>query len=206
MRIVKFVGSSRNDLRSFPQSVREDAGYQLEKVQRGLEPVDWKPMKTIGVGVIEIRIRNESGAFRVIYVAKLGDAIYVLHCFQKKSYQTLGQDLHVAQVEISTTYARCIMKKQQGFKSVWDAIEDSPAEAANMERRSALMMTITGHIADQGWTQAKAAKVLGITQPRVSDLMRGKISLFSFDMLAQLLSALGFRVEMRVTKGKRRAA
>jgi predicted XRE-type DNA-binding protein len=97
------------------------------------------------------------------------------------------------------------MKKQR-FKRVWDAIEDSPGEAANMKTRSVLMMAITGHITQQGWSQAETAKALGVTQPRVSDLVRGKIDLFSIDTLVNLLAALGFRVEMHVTKGKRKAA
>ena len=71
-------------LRGFPQSVRRNAGFQLDKVQHGKEPDNWKPMKAIGSGVQEIRLRDEAGAFRVIYLAKLEDAVYVLHCFQKK--------------------------------------------------------------------------------------------------------------------------
>jgi phage-related protein len=97
IRRVEFVGSSLDDLRSFPQSARRAAGYQLDRLQHGLEPDDWKPMKTIGAGVKEIRVRDVSGAFRVIYAAKLGDVIYVLHCFQKKTQKTSGQDLHLAE-------------------------------------------------------------------------------------------------------------
>ena len=78
MKPIVFLGDSLDVIRSFPESARRQAGYQLDKVQRGREPDDWKPMKTIGPGVNEIRIRDESGAFRVIYVAKLDDAIYVL--------------------------------------------------------------------------------------------------------------------------------
>lgn len=98
IRPVEFVGSSLDELRAFPPSARREAGYQLDRVQHGLEPDDWKPMKTIGAGVKEIRVRDGRGAFRVIYVAKLGDAIYVLHCFQKKTQKTSGHDLHTAEV------------------------------------------------------------------------------------------------------------
>ena len=72
-------------MREFPAAVKSEAGYQLERVQHGLEPVDFKPMNSIGKGVWEIRIKDESGQFRVIYIAKLKDTVYVLHCFQKKS-------------------------------------------------------------------------------------------------------------------------
>jgi phage-related protein len=68
----------------------------LDKVQHGYEPSDWKPVKTIGDGVKEIRIRDEAGAFRVVYLAKLNDAVYVLHCFQKKTEQTSQKDIVMA--------------------------------------------------------------------------------------------------------------
>ena len=89
-------GSSYDDLRAFPLNARRDAGYQLDKVQRGLEPSDWKPMTTVGRGVREIRIREDSGAFRVIYVASLSERIYVLHAFQKQSQKTSVKDLDLA--------------------------------------------------------------------------------------------------------------
>ena len=84
------------------------------------------------------------------------------------------------------------------FANVWDAIEDTPAEAENMRLRSALMMALEHHIKGQGWTQAEAARRLGVTQPRVSDLMRGKIGLFGLDTLVNMLAAAGLRVEMHV--------
>ena len=93
---VEFLGSALNELRDFPLSARREAGYQIDKLQHGEEPDDWKPMKTIGAGVQEIRIQDEAGAFRVIYIAKLKDAIYVLHCFQKKTQRTSTQDIVLA--------------------------------------------------------------------------------------------------------------
>jgi predicted XRE-type DNA-binding protein len=84
------------------------------------------------------------------------------------------------------------------FANVWDAIEDTPAEAENMRLRSALMMALEHHIKGQGWTQAEAARRLGVTQPRVSDLMRGKIGLFGLDTLVNMLAAAGLRVELHV--------
>ena len=75
---------------------RSEAGYQLDRVQHGLDPVDFKPMASIGKGVWEIRISDEAGQFRVIYIAKLKDAVFVLHCFQKKSQKTPLKDLDLA--------------------------------------------------------------------------------------------------------------
>ena len=84
------------------------------------------------------------------------------------------------------------------FDSVWDAIEDTPAEAENMRLRSALMIALKQHITREGLTQSQAAKVFGVTQPRVSDLIRGKIDLFGLDSLVNMATAAGLRVEMRV--------
>ncbi len=84
------------------------------------------------------------------------------------------------------------------FASVWDAIEDTPAEAENMKLRSTLMMALEQHIRAKGWTQAEAARQLGVTQPRVSDLLRGKINLFSLDTLVNMLVAVGLHVEVSV--------
>ncbi|WP_336696260.1 MULTISPECIES: type II toxin-antitoxin system RelE/ParE family toxin [Burkholderiales] len=96
LKPVEFRGTALDDLRAFPLSARREAGYQLDQVQHGQEPDDWKPMSTVGQGVRELRIRDASGAFRVIYVAKLVDAVYVLHCFQKKTEKTSKTDLDLA--------------------------------------------------------------------------------------------------------------
>jgi len=96
MKPVDFCGDSLDALRSFPESARRDVGYQLDKVQHGQEPDDWKPMTAIGAGVREIRVRDETGAFRVIYLAKLNDAVFVLHCFQKKTERTSDRDIKLA--------------------------------------------------------------------------------------------------------------
>ncbi len=90
------------------------------------------------------------------------------------------------------------MKNEQ-FTSVWDAIEDTPEEAENMKLRSALMSALKEHIASAGLSQVQAAKLLGITQPRVSDLMRGKINLFGIDALVNMVAAAGLHVEMRIS-------
>jgi phage-related protein len=93
---VEFRGSALDDLRAFPEAARREAGYQLDQIQRGREPDDWKPMSAVGRGVREIRIRDAAGAFRVLYVAKFDDAVYVLHCFQKKAQKTSKTDLNLA--------------------------------------------------------------------------------------------------------------
>jgi phage-related protein len=96
LKPISFVGAALDDLRDFPQAARREAGYQLDRVQHGLDPDDWKPMKSIGKGVREIRIRDASGAFRIIYVANIADAVYVLHCFRKTTQKTSKRDLDLA--------------------------------------------------------------------------------------------------------------
>ena len=95
MKGIRFCGRSLGVLRGFPADAKREAGYQLDRIQRGLEPTDWKPMPSIGSGVREIRIMHE-GQYRVIYVAKFADAVYVLHAFQKKIQRTRKQDIDTA--------------------------------------------------------------------------------------------------------------
>lgn len=93
---ITFIGSSLEDLRAFPLTAKREAGFQLDMVQRNLDPNSWKPMKSIGPGVREIRIREEIGAYRVLYIARFPEAVYVLHCFQKKTQRTAKVDLDTA--------------------------------------------------------------------------------------------------------------
>jgi len=91
-----WVGSSKEDLKNFPVNVKQTAGYQLDRVQNGLAPTDWKPMPTVGVGVNEIRIKDEKNIFRVFYVVETKKGIYVLHAFQKKTQKTELKDIRLA--------------------------------------------------------------------------------------------------------------
>ena len=101
MKPVRFLGDSLRQLREFPESARHDAGYQLDKVQHGEQPDDFKPMSTIGKGVEEIRISDESGVCRVIYLARRTEAVYVLHAFEKKTQATSRRDLETARQRLS---------------------------------------------------------------------------------------------------------
>jgi phage-related protein len=108
MKPVSFLGDSLDVIRSFADGPRRDVGYQIDRVQRGLDPDDWKPMKTVGPGVREVRVRNVTGAFRVIYIATLPDAVFVLHAFQKKTQATSRRDL-----EIAVTRFKDLMRRVQ---------------------------------------------------------------------------------------------
>lgn len=93
---VEFCGNALEELRDFPEQARRAGGYQIDRVQHGHDPDDWKPMPSVGKGVREIRLWEDAGTFRVIYLAKLEDAVYVLHCFQKKTQKTAGSDIELA--------------------------------------------------------------------------------------------------------------
>lgn len=101
MKQLKFIGSSLKDLTNFPREVRRVAGQELLKVQNGNEPSDWKPMSTIGIGVREIRVKDETGQFRIIYYTKIHDMVCVLHAFQKKTQKTPLRDIELAKKRLS---------------------------------------------------------------------------------------------------------
>ena len=101
---LAFVGSSREDLRAFPADARRRAGFELDQVQRGLLPTDWKPMTSIGSGVIEIRIHTDV-EHRIFYVAKFEEAVYVLHAFEKKSQRTAKSEIEVGRARLAELLA-----------------------------------------------------------------------------------------------------
>jgi phage-related protein len=96
LKQVRWLANSLEQIRDFPDEARHEAGYQLERVQAGKDPADWKPMPSVGLGVNEIRVREASGAFRLIYVARFAEAVYVIHAFQKKSRKTPKPDIDLA--------------------------------------------------------------------------------------------------------------
>ncbi|MBM3534173.1 MAG: helix-turn-helix domain-containing protein [Alphaproteobacteria bacterium] len=199
MKPIVFLGDSLSTLRGFPNNARRRAGYQIDRVQRGFDPDDWKPMPIVGSGTREIRVRDETGAFRVLYVAVRAEAVYVLHCFQKKSQRTSQSDL-----ELGTQRYKELMRgrkmKDRRFASVWDAIEGTRQEAASLRARSELMLALAELIRRSGWTQRQAAAKFGVTQPRISDLVRGRIDLFSLDTLVDMASAGGLKPRITVKR------
>jgi phage-related protein len=108
---VSWLGSSLDDLRAFSEDARRAAGYQLGRVQQGLMPSDWKPMTTVGQGVIEIRVHT-GGEHRVFYVAKYEEAVYVLHAFEKRSRQTPQPDVELARKRLADLIRRRAQKPE----------------------------------------------------------------------------------------------
>lgn len=108
---IDWRGSSLDDLREFPEAARRRAGYELRKLQRGQLPDDWRPIPEVGPGVSEIRIDSADGWFRVMYVAKFEEAVYVLHSFQKKSRKTSRNDVDIAKARY-----RAVVAERKGSK------------------------------------------------------------------------------------------
>jgi phage-related protein len=106
---IRWVGSSYDDLLAFPKLPRKEAGFQLGKVQAGLDPTDSKPFDEVGAGTREVRISDAKGIFRVMYVAKFEEAVYVLHCFQKKTQATTRRDK-----DIATARYRAVVNARKG--------------------------------------------------------------------------------------------
>jgi len=108
---LSWLGSSLEDLRAFPEDARRHAGYQLGRVQQGLLPIDWKPMTTVGPGVIEIRVHTRL-EHRVFYVAKFEEAVYVLHAFEKRTRQTSQAEIALAQKRLADLIRRRAQKRE----------------------------------------------------------------------------------------------
>ena len=130
---------------------------------------------------------------------------FVLHCFQKKEGADQPEGHQLGQDAIQGFDEGTDMKNQD-FPNVWDAIEDTPQQTASLRARAALMMELERMIQTRGLTQAAAAKLFGVTQPRISDLTRGKINLFSLDTLLDMATTAGLNPVIKVTPPKRKRA
>lgn len=196
MKPIVFLGDSRDSLRAFPDKPRQRAGLELRAVQAGLEPDDWKPMRTIGVGVKELRVRDASGAYRVIYLATLPDRVLVLHAFLKE-VRAHDPEGYRAGDEAPQVVDGGVMQTET-FGNVFHALADTSVEAANMTARADLMLKIRERV--RGWevSQEKAAARLGLTRPRLNDLMRGKLDKFSLDALVNVAASAGFVLRIEV--------
>ena len=208
MTPVRFMGDSRAVLRQLPDEVKSEIGFALERVQQGKMPVNAKPLKGIAPGVQEIKSDSKSGTFRAVYMARFQRAVYVLHVFQKKSKWGIATpkaeiDLvrrRLAQaVEWEAEEERSTMKKPyaQGSGNIYaDLGMGNPQEAqAKADLAHRIVDIIEGH----KLTQVQAAKVLGVDQPKVSALMRGRLTDFSIERLLRFLLLLGHDVHIAVT-------
>lgn len=195
---LRWVGSAYGDLMNFPRETRRNAGFELGKVQAGLEPEDWKPFDDVGAGTREIRLRNTSGIYRVMYVAKFDEAVYVLHCFQKKTQATSKHDKDVAEAR----YRAVVSARRVKIMTIDTEIRHvtkpganlflefgfPPEEAKRLQAASRkqindtlrlkkqLMTELADWIEEHHLKQADAAEILMVSRPRVSDVVNKKTS------------------------------
>ncbi|MES2564523.1 MAG: XRE family transcriptional regulator [Pseudomonadota bacterium] len=199
---IKWFGDSRTTVEKFSRLGRRLAAGELFRVQAGAEPLDWKPLRTIGAGAREIRVHAEHD-YRIIYVAQSSKAVYVLHALEAKA----GDALKARAPELTALSengaddeddSKHKIKMERGCGNVFGDVGFAPAEAHNMLLRAELALRAERFIKDKKLTQAAAAKALGLAQPRLNQLLRGKFEVFSIDALVKMLIKAGLRVELRV--------
>lgn len=214
LKPIAWLGDSLARLRAAPADIRSDAGYQLDLVQRGEAPTDFRPMPDVGAGVMEIRLHGDN-EFRVFYVARFEKAVYVLHALrQEDSDHTQGRHRpgqgavrrHAGSEERTNMKSIKGTTITKGSSNVFADLGFSPAESRNLRIRSEMMTALRKFIEKEGLSQADAAKRLKVSQPRVSDLTRGKISRFSLDTLVNMLTDAGLDVDFRIKSASRRVA
>ncbi len=113
MKPLEFLGSSYEDFLEFPKPILQKAGYQLHLIQMGSMPIDFKSMLTVGRGVQELRLKDTNGIYRVVYTAKVGDCIYVLHAFKKKTQKTPQSDIELAKKRLKDLLQQLQEQEQQ---------------------------------------------------------------------------------------------
>jgi phage-related protein len=111
---IAWEGDSREILQSFPDSVRQNLGFQLWQLQQGERPSDYRPMPSVGAGVFELREQDDRAWYRVIYLSRIRDVVHVLHCFEKKSRETSKRDFELARRRLKMVNARLAMEKKHG--------------------------------------------------------------------------------------------
>jgi predicted XRE-type DNA-binding protein/phage-related protein len=201
LKQLVFLGDSKKALKSFPAAAQRKFGYELLKVQAGDQPSDSKPMPSVGSGVEEIRnmgrVRNIS---RDLPGAKAAGRVRSA----RLSKEVAGNKSTRSRTGAKASFRPLVTSGRKGepdyeeFESVWDALGFSPQEAANLETRSLLMIQIERIIKKSRWTQATAAKHCGVSQPRVNDLLRGRIEKFSIDALVNMAACLGQKVHIQL--------
>ena len=196
MKALKFIGSSLDDLRNFPDEARRAAGFELRALQNGLEPSDWKPMQSVAPGVSEIRV-HILGEWRVIYVSKDKRCDLCASRFSKEESEDEPERYRTCSQEIQTDWRQFMNTVVNSSGNVFIDLGYSPDEAAILQMRADLMANLRKFIKVKKLTQAKAAEIFGVSQSRVSDLTTGKWEKFSLEMLITLATKAGMHVTLK---------
>jgi len=197
LKRLVFLGDSKKLLMTFSRAAIRKFGYELQKAQAGEQPSDSKSMKSIGPGVEEIRVRNVPSD---LPGAKTGGRVRSARVSKGVAGNKPARPRTRAKASgrALVTSGRKGEPDYQEFDTVWDALGFSPQEAANLEARSTLMLQLDKLIKKNGWTQASAAKRCGVSQPRINDLLRGRIDKFSIDALVIMAAHLGQKVHIQL--------
>jgi phage-related protein/predicted XRE-type DNA-binding protein len=194
LRPVIFRDNALEDLRLFPLHSRRDAGYQLDLMQHHRAPDHWKPFELTESGIQEICLADETGVERYMAVLLLDSGIHVLHCYQRTSHKSNLRDAE----KISSRYTALLdgaALESHVFAGVWDAIEASPESAQHLRLRSALMRALRHYAQQSDLTRADAVKAFGVSQPRVLDLLRGKVNLFGLEALVSMAACAKLQID-----------
>ncbi len=204
---LEFLGDSLDRLKKFPVPAIKEIGHELNEIQEGREPSDWKSMKIVGPGVKEIRVSFEGNAYRTIYTIKLNETVYVLHIFQKKTRKTSRIDVNLAKKRLKELKEelkndktnRCMKSVIVGpDDNIFEVLGFDTEEAANLLIRSQLMGEIKQFIRDNKMSLREAAEYFGTSHPRINNLMQGRINQFKIDYLIVLLYKTGKSVKLQI--------
>jgi len=217
---IRWIGSAYADLLRFPDESRRQAGFQLGKIQAGLEPDDWKSLDNLGSGVRELRIRERAGSFRVMYVAKFDEALYVPARISKDDARDESPGPRHRQRPISggnqyKEYRQMTIDTQVRHVTPFGAnlfleLGFAPAEATRLQAVSGkqiddakflkeqLMNELASWIALHHLKQSDAARILMVSRPRVSDVVNKKTAKFTIDALVEMLGRTGQSVTLSV--------
>ena len=202
MKKVIYVGSTQKDIGAFPVKVRQRIMTALTVISAELElsPKEFKYMPTVGTDCDELRLEIDR-QYRVFYLAKFHEAIYVLHAFVKKTEQTSKADINLGAERYKALLAhrreKNMTKKIEFIESSGNLFEDAgfkKQEAKKLQFKSYLMVSLIKYIKGCRFIQVEAAKRLGVTQSRMSNLMNHRIDLFSAEMLLDMMERAGFRI------------
>ncbi len=209
---VVWEGDCLEVVRSFPKPIREDLGADIRRLQVGVKPLNSRPMHSIGKRVYELRQMDDKGWYRVIYLGKVGNRLHMLHAFMKKSAKTSANDLRIATARLKAVNARLTEEKKMPAKAskpahvsrgnVFEDLGFTAEEAAILAMKTQLHIEIMRAVRQQKLTPRQLEKMLAVPQPRVSELMNGKISRMTADLLTKYLYRLGREVTMK-TKTRR---
>ncbi len=196
-RPVIFRDNALEELRQFPLHARRDAVYQLDQVQHHRAPDNWQPVEQAESGVHDICLTDDTGVTRYVAILLLDSGIHVLHCYQRTSGRSNQKNSNIVG-ERFAALENGTLTLNATFLMVWDAIENTLESSQHLRLRASLMRTLCQHIHSSALSRPEAAKALGVSQPRIQDLQRGKVNLFGLEALVSMTAAAGMYIDLQI--------